>query len=75
MYDVYAADRAAVEQDIEAALRLLHRWGAERVYPHMLIPHLPYYRAAQTLRRDLRRMTAEGRCMRLGERRGYRLVA
>jgi len=44
------------------------------VYPKMVQPHLPFYRAEQTLRKDFRRLQEMGRLHRIGgsrARRGY----
>lgn len=62
-----------IETDIIRLVARLER-NYKRVYPFMLQPWLEYYRAEQTLRRDMARLARQGLLVRVGgagARRGY----
>lgn len=75
---VRRARREDVEQvynDILQVMKQLERTYTT-VYPWMIQSRLPYYRAEQSLRRDMVTLYLEGRLIRvggLGSRKGYRL--
>lgn len=60
------------EQILHIVARLQRSYA--RVYPYMVQARLPYYRAEQTLRRDMVRLAEAGWLVRVGgpgARRGY----
>ena len=63
-----------IDRDILNAIRQLGKDMGRGVFPWQVQPMLNYYRAEQTLRRDMARMARDGVLIRLGQRRGY-LVA
>ena len=63
-----------IDRNIIDAIRQLEKNLGRGVFPWEVQPCLNYYRAEQTLRRDMARMAREGMLIRLGQRRGY-LVA
>lgn len=68
-------DVQQVYDDIICIVKRLER-TYKTVYPWMVQARLPYYRAEQSLRRDMVTLYREGRLIRvggLGSRKGYRL--
>ncbi len=59
-----------LEQVIQTTVATLSKYHA-RVWPWMIGAHLEFYRAEQTLRRDMSRMAREGKLVRIGQRKGY----
>lgn len=67
-----------VEADIVRIVRQVQRGsrGERGVFPRMVQPRLDYYRAEQTLRRDMMRLVDQGVLIRVGgrnARRGYKV--
>lgn len=68
-----AQEREIFYLELIAIVRKLQR-NYSRVYPWMLIPHLPVYRCEQTLRKDMAALAQSGYLIRPGgpgSRRGY----